>query len=116
MYRGLYIVHPSLPFPPPLPPSLYIHVYMYMYMYNVRYIKHTSAPVTFSVMSYNVLCDKYATRQQYGYCPTWALAWDYRKAIIMKELLDLTPDIIALQVIYLSMYMYMYMCSSVGRD
>lgn len=55
--------------------------------------------VTFSVMSYNVLCDKYATRQQYGYCPSWALAWDYRKTIIMKELLDLTPDIIALQVL-----------------
>ena len=57
-----------------------------------------SAAVTFSVMSYNVLCDKYATRQQYGYCPSWALAWDYRKTTIMKELLDLTPDIIALQV------------------
>ncbi|TMW41140.1 hypothetical protein DOY81_013779 [Sarcophaga bullata] len=27
----------------------------------------------FTVMCYNVLCDKYATRQMYGYCPSWAL-------------------------------------------
>ena len=73
-------------------------VFVYLYMYSLMYpCTHTST-VTFSVMSYNVLCDKYATRQQYGYCPSWALAWDYRKSIIMKELLDLTPDIIALQV------------------
>lgn len=63
-----------------------------------------SRQMTFSVMSYNVLCDKYATRQQYGYCPSWALAWDYRKTIIMKELLDLTPDIIALQEVETEQY------------
>lgn len=57
-----------------------------------------SLPVTFTVMSYNVLCDKYATRQQYGYCPTWALVWDYRKQAILKEILDSTADIVALQV------------------
>ena len=78
MFRALT----PLPLPPSLPPS--------------SLSPHLS--VTFSVMSYNVLCDKYATRQQYGYCPSWALAWEYRKSIIMKELLDLTPDIIALQV------------------
>lgn len=32
-------------------------------------------------MCYNVLCDKYATRQMYGYCPSWALNWDYRKKV-----------------------------------
>ena len=72
---------------------------MHVCTVDTVYMYYTfSPPVTFSVMSYNVLCDKYATRQQYGYCPSWALSWDYRKAIIMKELLDLTPDIIALQV------------------
>lgn len=35
----------------------------------------------FTVMCYNVLCDKYATRQMYGYCPGWALAWEYRKKV-----------------------------------
>lgn len=35
----------------------------------------------FTVMCYNVLCDKYATRQMYGYCPSWALGWEYRKKV-----------------------------------
>ena len=33
----------------------------------------------FTVMCYNVLCDRYATRGLYGYCPQWALNWEYRK-------------------------------------
>lgn len=51
-----------------------------------------------TVMCYNVLCDKYATRQMYGYCPTWALAWDYRKKAILAEIRHYTADIISLQV------------------
>lgn len=37
-------------------------------------------------MCYNVLCDKYATRQMYGYCPSWALTWEYRKKVNWKEI------------------------------
>ena len=48
-------------------------------------------------MCYNVLCDKYATRQYYGYCPAWALTWDYRKKNILDEIKNLNADIIALQ-------------------
>lgn len=51
-----------------------------------------------TVMCYNVLCDKYATRQMYGYCPAWALAWDYRKKAILNEIRHYTADIISLQV------------------
>ena len=53
-----------------------------------------------TVMSYNVLCDKYATRQMYGYCPTWALSWEYRRNILLKEIIDSSADIIALQVCF----------------
>jgi len=49
-------------------------------------------------MCYNVLCDKYATRQLYGYCPSWALNWEYRKKSIMQEILGCNADIISLQV------------------
>lgn len=49
-------------------------------------------------MCYNVLCDKYATRQLYGYCPSWALNWDYRKKAIIQEILSCNADIISLQV------------------
>lgn len=50
-------------------------------------------------MCYNVLCDKYATRQLYGYCPSWALNWEYRKKGIMEEIVNCDADIISLQVI-----------------
>lgn len=49
-------------------------------------------------MCYNVLCDKYATRQLYGYCPSWALNWEYRKKSIIQEILGCNADIISLQV------------------
>lgn len=52
----------------------------------------------FTVMSYNILCDKYATRNVYGYCPSWALSWDYRKRNLLKEMLDNMADIMGLQV------------------
>jgi CCR4-NOT transcription complex subunit 6 len=48
-------------------------------------------------MCYNVLCDKYCTRQLYGYCPPWALMWDYRKKRILHELHRYNADIISLQ-------------------
>lgn len=53
----------------------------------------------FTVMCYNVLCDKYATRQMYGYCPGWALSWDYRKKAILDEIRHYSADIISLQEI-----------------
>lgn len=33
----------------------------------------------------------------YGYCPAWALAWDYRKKAILNEIRHYTADIISLQ-------------------
>ncbi|XP_075553757.1 CCR4-NOT transcription complex subunit 6-like twin isoform X3 [Dermacentor variabilis] len=57
-----------------------------------------SQPSTaFTVMCYNVLCDKYATRQVYGYCPAWALSWEYRRKGIMDEIRHYAADIISLQ-------------------
>lgn len=55
-----------------------------------------TGPIT--VMCYNVLCEKYATTQMYGYCPSWALSWDYRKKVILGEIRHYTADIITLQV------------------
>eukprot|EP01137_Pigoraptor_chileana_P024162 Opistho-2@91636 len=51
----------------------------------------------FTIMCYNVLCDKYATRQLYGYCPTWALEWGYRKQRILQEIIGHNADIVCLQ-------------------
>lgn len=60
----------------------------------------TRPTALFSVMCYNVLCDKYATRQLYGYCPSWALNWDYRKKAIIQEILSCNADIISLQIYF----------------
>ncbi|KAL4659817.1 CCR4-NOT transcription complex subunit 6-like isoform X1 [Arapaima gigas] len=64
----------------------------------------TRPAALFSVMCYNVLCDKYATRQLYGYCPSWALNWEYRKKAIMQEILGCNADIISLQEVETEQY------------
>ena len=58
----------------------------------------TQPTAIFTIMNYNILCDKYATRHVYGYCPSWALKWDYRRKHILEELRSYSADIIALQV------------------
>lgn len=57
-----------------------------------------------SVMTYNILSDKYATQQQYGYCPTWALQWEYRRDKLLEEIQQYSPDIICLQEIEKGVY------------
>jgi CCR4-NOT transcription complex subunit 6 len=58
----------------------------------------TQPTAIFTIMNYNILGDKYATRHIYGYCPSWALKWDYRRKQILEELRSYSADIIALQV------------------
>jgi len=49
------------------------------------------------VFSWNVLCDKYATQQTYGYTPTGALNWEYRKDCIFEEIESRDADFLCLQ-------------------
>ena len=56
-------------------------------------------PETFSVLSFNVLCEKYATPHMYGYTPSWALSWDYRKELILQEIIGYGADLLCLQVL-----------------
>jgi mRNA deadenylase 3'-5' endonuclease subunit Ccr4 len=53
---------------------------------------------TFTVFCYNILAEKYATPQMYGYTPSWALSWEYRKELILQEILAYSADIVCLQV------------------
>lgn len=52
---------------------------------------------TLSMMSYNTLCDQYATPQMYGYTPSWALSWAYRSQQLAGEVLQYDLDLICLQ-------------------
>ncbi|KAG8846672.1 Glucose-repressible alcohol dehydrogenase transcriptional effector, partial [Serendipita sp. 405] len=56
-----------------------------------------SGAIPFSVMCYNILCERCATSVMYGYTPTWALAWTHRKERILAEIRSLQSDIICLQ-------------------
>ena len=51
----------------------------------------------FSVLSFNVLADLYATKEQYSYCAPWALTWAYRRQNLLRELLSHEADILCLQ-------------------
>ncbi|KAG5437088.1 hypothetical protein PCANB_001209 [Pneumocystis canis] len=48
---------------------------------------------TFTVFNYNILCDRCATIMMYGYTPSWALSWDYRRELILHEVLSYNADI-----------------------
>jgi CCR4-NOT transcription complex subunit 6 len=51
------------------------------------------------VFSWNILGERYANVQTYGYTPTAALAWDYRKEKIIEEIRHRDADFLCLQEI-----------------
>ncbi|GAA5903690.1 hypothetical protein JCM5296_002120 [Sporobolomyces johnsonii] len=71
---------------------------------------------TFSLMCYNILCDKYATPQMYGYTPSWALSWEYRKELILQEVLLYGSDIICLQEVDTEAYENYFLEHLSGQD
>ncbi|KAH8929656.1 hypothetical protein BT69DRAFT_1211279 [Atractiella rhizophila] len=58
----------------------------------------------FSILSYNILCEKMATTQMYGYTPSWALNWEYRKELILQEIITYSADIVCLQEVESAQY------------
>lgn len=59
---------------------------------------------TFSVLCYNVLCEKAATSRLYGYTPAWALLWEYRKGRILREVMEHDCDFLCLQEVDIAQY------------
>lgn len=51
----------------------------------------------FSVLTYNILCDKYATQSLYGYTSLAAISWEHRKEIILEEIRSHDADVVCLQ-------------------
>ncbi|KAF8634306.1 hypothetical protein AX17_004258 [Amanita inopinata Kibby_2008] len=58
----------------------------------------------FSVLCYNILCEKYATERLYGYTPSWALSWEYRKNLILSEVMGYDADFLCLQEVDIAQY------------
>ncbi|KAI5963654.1 CCR4 [Candida pseudojiufengensis] len=59
---------------------------------------------SFTVLSYNTLCQHYATPRMYKYTPSWALQWDYRRAALEKEILNYSTDVICMQEVETKTY------------
>ena len=51
----------------------------------------------FTMLSYNTLCQHYATPKMYKFTPSWALNWEYRRNALEKEILQYGTDIICMQ-------------------
>ncbi|KAM7265363.1 hypothetical protein ACFE04_003046 [Oxalis oulophora] len=56
-----------------------------------------SSAGNFTVLSYNILSDAYASNELYSYCPSWALSWAYRRQNLLREIVGYRADIICLQ-------------------
>ncbi|KAK9334101.1 Endonuclease/exonuclease/phosphatase [Lipomyces starkeyi] len=54
----------------------------------------------FSVVSYNILHDRYT--RVYGYTPAWALQWEFRRESVRQEIISYDADIMCLQEIDLA--------------
>ncbi|KAH8107728.1 Endonuclease/exonuclease/phosphatase [Cristinia sonorae] len=52
---------------------------------------------TFRLICYNILCERSATERMYGYTPSWALAWKYRRDLIMEEIKTRDAEFVCLQ-------------------
>ena len=76
----------------------------------------TLAGETLSVVSYNILCDKYATSAQYGYTPSRALAWEYRSNLILREIQDHDADFVCLQEVDMESYNELFRKQLVHND
>jgi CCR4-NOT transcription complex subunit 6 len=59
---------------------------------------------TFIVFCYNILCERCATERLYGYTPSWALSWDYRKELILAEIMNSNADFLCLQEVDIAQY------------
>ncbi|SCU96447.1 LAMI_0F06590g1_1 [Lachancea mirantina] len=52
---------------------------------------------SFTLLSYNTLCQHYATPKMYRFTPSWALSWEYRREKLKNEILSYQTDVVCLQ-------------------
>ncbi|EGV66477.1 glucose-repressible alcohol dehydrogenase transcriptional effector [Yamadazyma tenuis ATCC 10573] len=52
---------------------------------------------SFTLMSYNTLCQHYATTRMHKYTPAWALDWEYRRPLLEKEVTEMNTDVVCMQ-------------------
>ncbi|KAJ7594537.1 glucose-repressible alcohol dehydrogenase transcriptional effector [Mycena floridula] len=55
-------------------------------------------------LCFNILCERAATERMYGYTPSWALNWDFRRDLIMDEIKLRDCDIVCLQEVDIAQF------------
>ncbi|KAF4676419.1 CCR4-NOT transcription complex subunit 6-like [Perkinsus olseni] len=60
-------------------------------------LDHIATGQAIKLLNWNILADIYCTPQQYPYCPPWALSWNYRRHLIIKQIAALEGDVVCLQ-------------------
>ena len=88
------LLRDSCPIPPPPPERQWTE---FVSQAERDAIANDPSMESFTVFCYNILCERCATERMYGYTPSWALQWDYRKELIMTEILSHNADFICLQ-------------------
>lgn len=80
---------------PDMPPDRRMCSLPHGEMYSMK----TRRPGTFRVMTYNILAEIYATKDHFPekQCPSWALAWTFRKRRLIAEMASYNSDVICLQ-------------------
>ena len=67
-------------------------------------IDDSEASEKFSVLDFNVLCDTTSNTGLYGYTPSRALSWDYRRELILEEIRKRDADVVCLQEVNMESY------------
>ncbi|SCU90945.1 LADA_0F07228g1_1 [Lachancea dasiensis] len=62
-----------------------------------QHLNRETLKKSFTVLSYNTLCQHYATPKMYRFTPSWALSWDFRREKLQEQILNYNTDIICLQ-------------------
>eukprot|EP01114_Cavostelium_apophysatum_P020466 TRINITY_DN6864_c0_g1_i2.p1 TRINITY_DN6864_c0_g1~~TRINITY_DN6864_c0_g1_i2.p1 ORF type:complete len:609 (-),score=205.83 TRINITY_DN6864_c0_g1_i2:981-2807(-) len=88
-----------MPMPPPPPERRFIS-----YISDGKDAPFITEKEKLRVLTYNILAEQYATQEQYFYCPSWALDWNYRKQGLLKEILAYDCDVICLQEVEVAQY------------
>ncbi|KAL0130432.1 hypothetical protein PUN28_002243 [Cardiocondyla obscurior] len=76
-----------------------------------QFTKHKLSGKSFRIICYNILADTYADSDfskdvLFPYCPPYALDMDYRKQLILKEIIGFNGDLICLQEVDKSIFEY----------
>lgn len=59
---------------------------------------------SFTIVTYNVLAQEYATPEKHRLCPPWALQWEHRGEKLLTEIVKYDADIICLQEVQRNHY------------